>query len=439
MTMHQDIDNTNTKVNLLELDAVSLKDYFHSLGEKSFRATQVFKWIHLRGIDNFNEMTDLSKSLREKLIDLCELKAPTIAVEQPAKDGTRKWLMRLEDGNHVETVFIPEQKRGTLCISSQVGCMLNCQFCSTAKQGFNRNLSVAEIIGQVWQAKRRLMEIDKEMELDKEFEKEDKPTYKQMNINELCNSITNVVLMGMGEPLLNFEPVVKALSIMRDENGYRLPKRRVTLSTSGVVPYIDRLKEESDVALAVSLHAPNDELRDVIVPINRKYPISELLEACKRYVKDEKRCKITFEYVMLRNVNDTLQHAKQLAKILRDVPCKINLIPFNSFGGTEFQRSDDKTIEAFRFSMINSGYVTTIRKTRGMDIDAACGQLKGKVMDKTRRQERWANKQKDFAKKESHYSSNISANNVSPNTSSNFSQNASPKREPKWIDIQVSV
>lgn len=385
---------TAPKINLLDLDALGLKEFFQSLEEKPFRATQVFKWIHLRGLDNFAEMTDLSKSLRDKLVDLCEFKAPNIAVEQPASDGTIKWLMRLEDGNHIETVFIPEKKRGTLCISSQVGCMLNCQFCSTAKQGFNRNLTVAEIIGQVWQAKRRLMAIDKERE-----------------VGEYCNSITNVVLMGMGEPLLNFESVVKAMSMMRDENGYRLPKRRVTLSTSGVVPNIDRLKEESDVALAVSLHAPNDELRDVLVPINKKYPIAELLEACKRYVQDEKRCKITFEYVMLRNVNDSLQHAKQLAKILRDVPCKINLIPFNSFGGTEFQRSDPKTIEEFRFAMINSGYVTTIRKTRGMDIDAACGQLKGKVMDRTYRQKRWAGKQ----------------------------ETRGTRGEPKWLNIQVSV
>ncbi len=394
------------KINLLDLDMNGLIQFFVSMGEKSFRATQVFKWLHQRCLNNFAEMTDLSKSLRERLPEICEIKAPQIALETCASDSTRKWLMQLEDGNKIETVFIPERNRGTLCISSQVGCVLNCSFCSTGKQGFNRNLTVSEMIGQVWQAKRRLLEISAEASLGKisldevnsnqflidEADEDSDSSGNNSNSGNgsgYCNTITNVVLMGMGEPLLNFETVVKALSVMRHDFGYMLAKRRVTLSTAGVVPNIDRLKEESDVALAVSLHAPNDELRNVLVPLNKKYPITELLAACKRYVEHEKRRKITFEYVMLQGVNDSPALAKQLAQILKDVPCKINLIPFNSFDGIEYERSHLKTIEAFQWILVQAGYVTTIRKTRGMDIDAACGQLKGRISDKTRRNERW--------------------------------------------------
>lgn len=364
-----------TKTNLLEFDETELSAFLVALQEKPFRAKQVFKWIHQRGFDHFSDMTDLSKPLREKLETHCEITGPEVAHEQCAQDGTRKWLMRLEDGNQVETVFIPEKQRGTLCISSQVGCMLNCQFCSTAKQGFNRNLTPAEIIGQIWQAKRRLI------------------AEPLMGPAELSNTITNVVMMGMGEPLLNYEAVAKALSVMRHDLAYALPRRRVTVSTAGLVPMMDRLSQETDVALAVSLHAPTDELRDVLVPLNRKYPIVELMAACKRYVKVDERRKVTFEYVMLKGVNDSLVEAKQLAKILREVPCKINLIPFNPFTGTEYQCSDPKTIEQFKGVLLKAGYITTVRKTRGQDIDAACGQLRGRVQDKTRRQERWMAKQ----------------------------------------------
>lgn len=453
------------KINLLDLDLNGLSQFFVTMGEKPFRAHQVFKWLHQQGLDNFAEMTDLSKLLREKLAELCEIKAPMIVQEQAASDSTHKWLMQLEDGNKIETVFIPEKNRGTLCISSQVGCILNCSFCSTGKQGFNRNLTVSEIIGQIWQAKRRLLEITEEDHLniwhskntskkrrdlkakqimeDHYDEDEDGYEYENKNENEYeadrdlqpdlqdkeydldlntlhasnenltcpslsmstkkqsyCSSITNIVLMGMGEPLLNFEAVVKALSIMRDDFGYALPKRRVTLSTAGVVPNIDRLRSESDVALAISLHAPNDELRNVLVPLNKKYPLVELLAACKRYVENEKRRKITFEYVMLQGVNDTPILAKQLVKLLRDVPCKINLIPFNSFSGIEYERSHMKTIKEFQSILVQAGYVTTVRKTRGMDISAACGQLKGNIRDKTRRSERWLSKHPQLKEKE---------------------------------------
>lgn len=435
---------TSKKINLLDLDLQGLSQFFVSIGEPKFRATQVFKWVHQRGMNDFSMMTDLSKSLREKLPALCEIKAPEIVQEQSASDSTQKWLMQLEDGNKIETVFIPEKNRGTLCISSQVGCILNCSFCSTGKQGFNRNLTLSEIIGQVWQAKRRLVEIMAEAPLDawhtkdtilkrrdlkarqiieETLEEDDKDDQEDQNdplvdqdnhfdnLNDFsnraipsvrqsyCSTITNVVLMGMGEPLLNFEAVVKALSIMRDDSGYVLPKRRVTLSTAGVVPNIDRLKVESDVALAVSLHAPNDELRNVLVPLNKKYPIVELLAACRRYVEGERRRKITFEYVMLQGVNDTPVLAKQLAKILKDVPCKINLIPFNSFAGIEYERSYLKSIEEFQAILVQAGYVATIRKTRGMDIDAACGQLKGNISDKTRRNERWLQKHPELQEK----------------------------------------
>ena len=353
------------KVNLLNFDLQGLQSYFTELGEKPFRAAQLLKWIYQFGVDDFNEMSNFSKSLREKLNDIAEIKLPEIVTEQFSDDGTIKWLLRLDSGNSIETVFIPEGTRGTLCISSQVGCALECSFCSTAKQGFNRNLSAAEIISQVIIANRALKCIPR---------------------NERV--ISNVVLMGMGEPLLNFDNVVTAINIMLEDNAYGLSKRRVTLSTSGVVPALDRLKEVSDVSLALSLHAPNDELRNELVPINRKYPIKELLEACKRYIAGETKRKITVEYVLLDGVNDKPEHARELVKLLKNLPCKVNLIPFNPFPDSGYATSSVESIERFRNIVVKGGLITTTRKTRGEDIDAACGQLAGKVMDKTKRSAR---------------------------------------------------
>ncbi|HRA42418.1 MAG TPA: 23S rRNA (adenine(2503)-C(2))-methyltransferase RlmN [Gammaproteobacteria bacterium] len=362
----------NPKTNLLELDLESLSKYFIAQGEKSFRAKQVFQWIHQRGVDNFAEMTDLSKILRERLSAECDLRAPEIVKEQCSLDGTRKWLMRLDSGNNIETVFIPEKNRGTLCVSSQVGCALNCTFCSTATQGFNRNLTIAEIIGQVWQASRRL---------------------RTLPVSEVHkNVITNVVMMGMGEPLLNFDAVVAALSMMRDDLAYALPRRRVTLSTSGVVPMIDRLSFSADVSLAVSLHAPNDELRSQLIPLNKKYPIAILMDACRRFVSDKPGRHVTIEYVMLKGINDKPEHAKQLVKLLQGLPCKVNLIPFNPFSGADYERSLVEDMDVFLAILKKAGYIATLRKTRGDDIDAACGQLVGKITDRTRRNARFVAK-----------------------------------------------
>lgn len=357
------------KVNLLGMDKVALAAYFVTLGEKPFRAQQVLKWIHAQGVDDFAQMTNLSKALREKLNQHCIIRAPDIQLEKQASDGTRKWLFNVEGASAIETVYIPEPERATLCISSQVGCALNCKFCHTAQQGFQRNLTSSEIIGQLWT-------VVKQLKHEGIFKAIDRP-------------ITNVVFMGMGEPLLNFDNVVMAINIMLDDLGYGLSKRRVTVSTSGVVPAIDKLAEVCDVALAVSLHAPNDPLRTQIVPINKKYPISELLAACKRYLRDDKRRKITMEYVMLAGVNDQPSHAKELAKILKGVPSKVNLIPFNPFTGTQYQRSDNRTITQFQEILMQAGLITTTRKTRGDDIDAACGQLAGQVKDKTQRSEKF--------------------------------------------------
>jgi 23S rRNA (adenine2503-C2)-methyltransferase len=353
------------KVNLLNFDLQGLQKYFAELGEKPFRAAQLLKWIYQFGVDDFNAMSNFSKSLREKLTEVAEIKLPEIVTEQYSDDGTIKWLLRLDSGNSIETVFIPEGSRGTLCISSQVGCALECSFCSTAQQGFNRNLSTAEIISQVVIANRALKCIPR---------------------NERV--ISNVVLMGMGEPLLNFDNVVTAMNIMLEDNAYGLSKRRVTLSTSGVVPALDRLKEVSDVSLALSLHAPNDELRNELVPINRKYPIKELLAACKRYISGETKRKVTVEYVLLDGVNDKPEHARELVKLLKDLPCKVNLIPFNPFPNSGYETSSIEAIERFRNIVVKGGLLTTTRKTRGEDIDAACGQLAGKVMDKTKRSAR---------------------------------------------------
>ncbi|WP_235528506.1 23S rRNA (adenine(2503)-C(2))-methyltransferase RlmN [Candidatus Berkiella aquae] len=353
------------KVNLLGLSQKALVEYFTTLGEKSFRAQQVLKWIHAEGVTDFAQMTNLSKSLRAQLSEHCEVRAPEVISEHTASDGTRKWLFRVDGGGAIETVYIPEPERATLCVSSQVGCALNCSFCHTAQQGFQKNLTSSEIIGQLWHAVTQLRK---------------EGVFKAIN-----RPITNVVMMGMGEPLLNFDNVVMAMDLMLDDLAYGLSKRRVTLSTSGVVPAIDKLREVTDVALAVSLHAPNDELRTELVPINKKYPIVELLAACKRYLRDDKRRRITMEYVMLEGVNDQPEHAKQLIQILKDVPSKVNLIPFNPFNGTKYQRSSNEAIVRFQSILMNAGIVTLTRKTRGDDIDAACGQLAGQVNDRTQR------------------------------------------------------
>ena len=352
----------NTKINLLNLAKPELQAFFTEMGEKSFRASQVLKWIYQFGVCDFDAMTNLGKPLREKLKQLAEIRPPEVVSEHRSLDGTIKWVLRLDEKNCIETVFIPETDRGTLCVSSQVGCALDCRFCSTAQQGFNRNLTVGEIIGQLWVANKAMGCQPREDRV-----------------------ISNVVLMGMGEPLLNFDNVVKAMSLMLDDEAYGLSKRRVTLSTSGVIPALDRLKEVSDVSLAVSLHAPTDELRNQLVPLNQKYPIKDLLEACIRYLGDDSRRKITFEYVMLDGVNDSDEHAHQLAKLLKHVPSKINLIPFNPFPNTRYQCSSQKRIDAFRDILMAHDLTTITRRTRGNDIDAACGQLAGQVMDKTKR------------------------------------------------------
>lgn len=359
--------SNNASINLLNYNRNDLEAFFIELGEKPFRATQVLQWIHQRGVSDINMMSNLSKALREKLLTQSCISLPEIVIDQLSDDGTRKWLLKLHDGNCIETVYIPEDDRGTLCVSSQVGCALNCSFCSTAQQGFNRNLTIAEIIGQVWLAVRLLSADGKNHD----------------------HQVTNVVMMGMGEPLLNFDAVVKAMDIMMDDCAYGLSKRRVTLSTSGVVPAMKELAKVSDVSLAVSLHAPNDELRDILVPINKKYPLQELLSVCKDYFKNEPRRRITFEYVMLQNVNDSPAHARELIDILKDVPAKINLIPFNPFPQTHYICSSKNAINRFKDILMEAGLVTMTRKTRGDDIDAACGQLVGKVFDRTSRSARY--------------------------------------------------
>lgn len=355
----------NTPVNLLGLERASLQAFFADLGEKAFRADQLMQWIHQYGVDDFAAMTNLSKALRERLVQVAEIQGPEVVSSQVADDGTRKWLLRVAGGSCIETVFIPEADRGTLCVSSQVGCSLNCSFCSTAQQGFQRNLSSAEIIAQLWIANRELGRDPKGERL-----------------------ISNVVMMGMGEPLLNFDNVVSAMNLMLDDMAYGLSKRRVTLSTSGVVPALERLKQACPVSLAVSLHAPNDSLRNELVPINKKYPIAELLKACRSYVAGEPRRRVTIEYVMLDGVNDSEQHAVELIHCLRDVPVKVNLIPFNPFPATRYRRSPQSVIDHFRDILMQAGILTVTRKTRGDDIDAACGQLAGRVQDRTRRSQR---------------------------------------------------
>ena len=366
------------KVNLLGYDLVHMKAFFTEIGEKPFRAVQVLKWIHQFGADDFTQMSNVSKSLRDKLSKIAEIKAPEIIAEQKASDGTIKWLMRLDGGNSIETVYIPEDNRGTLCVSSQVGCALDCGFCSTAKQGFNRNLSSAEIIAQLWVANRALNPL---AQVSPEQSKQHGKVQDSKN-----RVITNVVLMGMGEPLLNFDNVVEAIHLMLEDHAYGLSKRRVTISTAGVVPALRRLREVCDVSLAISLHAPNDQIRNKIVPLNKKYPIKELLEACQHYFSgDTKKKQFTVEYVMLAGINDSEKNARELAVLLKKLPCKINLIPFNPFPNSEFDCSTMQTINRFKDILYKAGYVAVIRKTRGEDIDAACGQLAGKVKDKSRR------------------------------------------------------
>jgi len=351
------------KVNLFAYDRAGLEAFFAELGEKSFRAAQVMKWIYHEGVLEFDAMTNLSKALRARLKDLAVLQPPPVVMDQASQDGSHKWLIRLDSGNSVETVFIPEPGRGTLCVSSQIGCPLDCTFCATARQGFNRNLTVAEIIGQVWQANRLLG--------------------GRRNGNRL---ITNVVLMGMGEPLLNFNNVVKAMNLMQDDLAFGLSKRRVTLSTAGVVPALYRLREVSDVSLAVSLHAPNDALRNELVPLNRKYPLAELLPACRHYIADKWPRRITWEYVMLAGINDSEAHARELVELIKDIPSKINLIPFNPFVGAHYRRSSAAAIDRFQAVLAAHGLTTVTRKTRGDDIAAACGQLAGEVHNRRRRQ-----------------------------------------------------
>lgn len=352
-------------VNLLDLDAERLAGFFAEIGEKPFRARQVMRWIHQFGQSAFEDMSDLSKDLRAKLVAGAMVQAPSVMSDSTATDGTRKWLLSVGAANGIETVFIPETGRGTLCVSSQVGCALECAFCSTGRQGFNRNLSVAEIIGQLWWASRALGATPRSERV-----------------------ISNVVMMGMGEPLANFDNVVSAMRIMLDDYGYGLSRRRVTLSTSGMVPAMDRLAAQLPVALAVSLHAPDDELRDRLVPINRKYPLRELMAACKRYIKVAPRDFVTFEYVMLHGVNDSVEQARQLVALVKGVSCKFNLIPFNAFPDSGFERSSLERIGAFRDVLMQAGLVTTTRKTRGDDIDGACGQLAGRVQDRTQRKAR---------------------------------------------------
>lgn len=356
--------NTPQKINLLDFSTEKLKTFFHEWGEKPFRATQLIKWIHQQGVGDLDLMTNLSKSLRTELQKIAEIRPPEVVLDQHSSDGTHKWLLRLEDGNCIESVFIPESTRGTLCISSQVGCALDCTFCSTARQGFNRNLTVAEIIGQLWVAKNILQD-------DAMGER----------------VISNIVFMGMGEPLLNYDNVIDAIHLMLDDNAYGLSKRRVTVSTSGVVPALDRLTQTVDIALAVSLHAPNDELRNQLVPINRKYPIKQLLQACHRFLEHKaSRERITMEYVLLQGVNDLDEHAYELVKLLKSTPSKVNLIPFNPFPETRYKCSSQKRINRFHDILTNAGLITMTRKTRGEDIDAACGQLAGKISDKSRRE-----------------------------------------------------
>jgi 23S rRNA (adenine2503-C2)-methyltransferase len=377
------------KTNLLGLDLSALASFLAALGEKPFRAKQVLRWVHQRGESDLGRMTDLAKGLRETLARSAEVAPPPLVRHSQAADGTQKWLLDVGAGNAVETVFIPEASRGTLCVSTQAGCTMACRFCSTGRQGFNRNLTTAEIIGQLWWANRALREAAR----DVAHEPSTPAQGAARALGAGCGEervISNVVLMGMGEPLLNFDNVVPALRLMLDDHAYGLSRRRVTLSTVGIVPMIDRLRDECPVALAVSLHAPNDELRTRLVPVNEKYPLAELLAACRRYLERSPRDFVTFEYVMLEGINDSDAHARELVELAAQVPCKINLIPFNPFPHSGFRRSPPEAIRRFAEHVLGAGIVCTTRRTRGDDIDAACGQLAGRVRDRTRRRERVA-------------------------------------------------
>ncbi len=350
-------------LNLMDYDRESMLGLMAELGEREFRANQLLKWIYQQGVSDFAGMTNLSKSLRGRLGEIAEIRGPKIVGDQTAADGTRKWLLQVDDQNRIETVFIPEPGRGTLCVSSQAGCALNCSFCATGRQGYNRNLSAGEIIGQVWLADRLL----------------------RSEQDDGSSPITNVVMMGMGEPLLNFDNVVSAMRVMLDDFSFGISRRRITLSTAGVVPAIERLGNACPVSLAVSLHAPNDALRDELVPLNRKYPIRMLLDACRRYVAAESRRRITYEYTMLAGVNDAPAQARELRDLLADTPAKVNLIPYNPVPGIAYRRSSPATIDRFRDVLLAGGIMTITRRTRGADIAAACGQLTGQITDRTQR------------------------------------------------------
>jgi 23S rRNA (adenine2503-C2)-methyltransferase len=367
------------RANLLDFDRDGMRDFFAGLGEKSYRADPVLEWTYHRLESDFGAMTDLGKGLREKLPEVAVVAPPKALLDTASSDGTRKWLLGMDAGNAVETVYIPEPTRGTLCVSSQLGCDLNCTFCSTGAQGFNRNLAASEIIGQVWHAAKQLG-----------------------NVTHQQRRITNIVMMGMGEPLLNFDNVVTAMSLMRDDLGFGLASKRVTLSTAGVVPKIDKLGEIADVSLAVSLHAPNDALRTQLMPINKRWGIDELLDACARYVARKPRATITFEYTLMKGINDTPALARQLVKLMRRLPAKVNLIPFNPFPGTQYARSDATVIRDFQTILLNAGVQAMVRRTRGEDIDAACGQLKGKVADRTRRHAEFQRRIETATQPESH-------------------------------------
>ena len=360
------------KTNLLGLSVSKLGDFFEQLGEKRFRATQMVKWIHQMGEQDFDQMTNLSKSLREKLHETAEVRLPEVVSCQDSTDGTRKWLIKVEGGSCIEMVYIPEKDRGTLCVSSQIGCALDCSFCATGKQGFNRDLDTAEIIGQLWIAAQ---------------------SFDQFAA-KAPRRVSNVVMMGMGEPLMNFNNVVDAMNLMMEDNAYGLSKRRVTLSTAGVVPALDQLAGVTDVSLAISLHAPNDELRNELVPINRKYNLAQFVESAKNYIEKmpDNRRKATVEYTLMDQVNDRSVHARELAVLLKDLPCKINLIPFNPFPGSDYKRVTNTALNRFRDILQGEGYTVTVRTTRGDDIAAACGQIAGEVNDRTKRQQRYKNK-----------------------------------------------
>ncbi|MDB9804941.1 23S rRNA (adenine(2503)-C(2))-methyltransferase RlmN [Porticoccaceae bacterium] len=375
VTAVHDEQPRKVKTNLLGLSASRIGDFLESLGEKRFRGTQILKWIHQYGIDDLSEMTNISKGLRESLAEVAEVVMPEVVSCQDSVDGTRKWLIKVDGGSCIEMVYIPERDRGTLCVSSQIGCALDCSFCATGKQGFARDLTTAEIIGQLWIAAKSFDQFD----------------------TKNSRRVTNVVMMGMGEPLMNFNNVVDAMSLMMDDNAYGLSKRRVTLSTAGVVPELDKLGDVSDVSLAISLHAPNDELRNQLVPINRKYPLVDFIDSAKRYLDKmpDNRRKVTVEYTLMDMVNDRDEHAKELSILLRDLPCKINLIPFNPFPGSEYKRVTKVALGRFRDILQNDGYTVTVRTTRGDDIAAACGQLAGEVNDRTKRQERYKKRLQD--------------------------------------------